>query len=75
MRRIGEVARVAAGTVVVRSPDDTYPAIGTEVIDERLDRIGRVVDVMGPTERPYLVVSPEAEAPPAALLNEPVYVR
>jgi RNA-binding protein len=75
MRRIGEVARVAAGTIVVRSPDDTYPAIGTEVIDERLDRIGRVVDVMGPTERPYLVVSPESETPPAALLNEPVYVR
>jgi RNA-binding protein len=75
MRRVGQVARIAAGTVVVRSPDDTYPAIGTDVIDEGLNRIGRVVDVMGPTERPYLVVTPESEEPPAALLNEPVYVR
>jgi RNA-binding protein len=75
MKRIGEVARIAAGTILVRSPDDTYPAIGTEVIDERLDRIGQVVDVMGPTERPYLVVAPGAEDPPAALLNEPAYVR
>jgi RNA-binding protein len=75
MRRIGRVARIAAGTVVVRSPDDTHPAIGTDVIDERLNRIGRVVDVMGPTERPYLVVTPESGEPPAALLNEPVYVR
>jgi RNA-binding protein len=75
MRRIGEVTRVAAGTVVVRSPDDTHPAIGTDVIDTQLDRIGRIVDVMGPTERPYLVVTPGSEDPPAALLNEPVYVR
>ncbi len=75
MRRIGEVARITAGTVVLRSPDDGYPAIGTDVIDERLDRVGQVVDVMGPTERPYLVVTPESEAPSAALLNEPMYVR
>lgn len=74
MRRIGEVARLAAGTVVVRSPDDTYPAIGTDVVDERLDRVGRVVDVMGPTDRPYLVVTPDSETP-AGLLNEPMYVR
>jgi RNA-binding protein len=75
MRRIGQVARVAAGTVVVRSPDDTHPAVGSDVIDERLDRIGRVVDVMGPTERPYLVVTPGSGGARAALLNEPVYVR
>jgi RNA-binding protein len=74
MRRIGEVVRIAAGTVVARSPDDTHPRIGTDVVDERLDRVGRVVDVMGPVERPYLVITPEGDAP-VALLNEPVYAR
>ena len=53
----------------------SYQNVLTDVIDERLNRIGRVVDVMGPTERPYLVVTPESGEPPAALLNEPVYVR
>ena len=74
MRRIGEVARIAAGTLVARSPDGTYPEIGTDVVDERLDPIGRVVDVMGPVERPYVVITPEGE-PPVTLLNEPVYAR
>jgi RNA-binding protein len=75
MRRIGEVVRVAAGTIVVRSPDDAHPAIGAEVVDERLDRVGRVVDVMGPIERPYLVITPAGGADPVALLAEPVYAR
>ncbi len=75
MRRIGEVVRVAAGTVVARSPGDDHPGIGTDVVDERLDRVGRVVDVMGPVERPYLVITPETDARPVALLNEPVYAR
>ena len=75
MKRIGEVARVTAGTLVARSHDDTHPAIGAEVIDERLDRVGRVVDVMGPVERPYLVITPDGAEPPVTLLNEPVYAR
>jgi len=75
MRRIGVVARVAAGTLLAQSPDDGHPAIGTEVIDERLDSVGRVVDVMGPVERPYLVITPDGDEPPVALLNEPVYAR
>jgi len=75
MKRIGEVGRIAAGTIVARSTDDTHPPIGTEVVDERLDGVGRVVDVMGPFERPYVVITPESESPPVALLNEPVYAR
>jgi RNA-binding protein len=74
MRRIGEVDRIAAGTVIARSSDGEYPPIGTEVVDERLDAVGRVVDVMGPIERPYLVITPAGD-PPVGLLNEPVYAR
>jgi RNA-binding protein len=74
MKRIGTVARIAAGTIVARG-FETYPAIGTDVIDEGLDRVGRVVDVMGPTGRPYLVITPAGDEPPVALLNEPVYAR
>lgn len=74
MRRIGEVWRLAAGTVVVRSPDDSYPEVGVEVVTETLDPVGEVVDVMGPVERPFVVVSPAGEAP-ASLLHEPLYAR
>ena len=75
MRRLGGVVRIAAGTVLARSPDESYPDIGTDVIDERLDHVGRVVDVIGPVERPYLVIAPRGVDPPVGLLNEPVYAR
>ncbi|MFB6296641.1 MAG: H/ACA ribonucleoprotein complex subunit GAR1 [Halobacteriales archaeon] len=75
MRRLGEVTRVREETVLARSPDDGHPEIGTEAVDETLDTVGRVVDVFGPVERPYLVITLEGERSPASLLNEPVYGR
>jgi len=74
MQRVGTVVGTAQGVVVVRSPDDAYPAVGTEVIDESLGSLGEVVDVFGPVDRPYVAVSPADEAT-AGLLGEPVYAR
>ena len=75
MRRAGVVVRTAPGLAVVRSPDDGHPAIGTEVVDEGLDPAGRVVDVIGPTDRPYVVVKPADGRTPASLLDAKLYVR
>lgn len=74
MRRLGTVVRTAGGIAVVRSPDDSYQAIGTPVVDEELSTVGRVVDVFGPVSRPYLAVVPDGRTP-ASLLNERLYVR
>ena len=74
MRRVGTVVRTAGGMAVVRSPDESHPGIGAGVVDETLERVGRVVDVMGPVARPYLVVAPTTDRP-ADLLNERLYVR
>lgn len=73
MRRAGTVVRVAQGLAIVQAADADHPDIGTTVLDESLADVGRIVDVFGPVERPYLAVSPAAEAP--ALLGEPLYVR
>lgn len=75
MRRVGEVVRVAQGVAVVRCPSDDTPAIGTGVVDEDLADVGRVVDVFGPVERPYLAVSPNEGDPPAELLGRILYAR
>jgi len=72
MRRIGEVVRVAQGLAIARGPGDDSPDIGTEVIDESLDPVGRVVDVFGPAERPYVAVDADR---PARLLGAPLYAR
>lgn len=75
MRRLGEVVRTAQGLAVVRCPDADHPDIGTMVLDEDLETVGRVVDVFGPVERPYLAVSPDASVALPSLLGGPVYAR
>lgn len=74
MRRIGEVIRATGGVAVLRSPDDNHPSIGAEVVDDSLSAIGKVVDIIGPTNQPYIVVVPD-NRDPTALLNKPLYVR
>ncbi|MFT4922509.1 MAG: RNA-binding protein [Haloarculaceae archaeon] len=75
MKRVGEVVRTAQGVAVVRSPGQQYPAIGTDLVDESLSEVGRVVDVFGPVERPYLAVSPTEDRRLATLVGGPVYAR
>jgi RNA-binding protein len=75
MRRIGTVSRTAQGLAVVRCDDETRPDIGTEVVDESLSTVGRVVDVFGPVDRPYVAVSPGRGTALAALVGEKLYAR
>ncbi|PSP74762.1 H/ACA RNA-protein complex protein Gar1 [Halobacteriales archaeon QH_6_68_27] len=75
MRRVGEVVRVAQNIAVVRSSDESHPDIGTGVVDEDLDELGRVVDVFGPVERPYLAISPDGEVHLPALVGTKLYAR
>lgn len=74
MKRIGRVVRTAGGMAIARSPDDSHPEIGEQVIDESLSAVGAVVDVMGPTSKPLIVINPTADDP-ESLLNEPLYSR
>ena len=75
MDRLGEVVRTAQGLLVLRAPDDATPDVGTMVVDESLDEVGRVVDVFGPVSRPYVAVSPDGDRRLALLLGEKLYAR
>ena len=75
MRRVGEVVRTAQGLVVVRCPGEEHPRLGTAVVDESLEEVGRVVDVFGPVERPYLAVSLVGDVTPARLIGAKLYAR
>lgn len=74
MKRIGEAVRMAQGKLIVRSPDESYPDLGTDVVDENLDEVGSVVSVFGPVERPYLSVLADREQA-ALLVGSPLYAR
>jgi RNA-binding protein len=75
MRRAGTVVGVAQGVAVVRSTDDQFPDVGTELVDEKLESLGDVVDVFGPVEQPYLAVSPPDDRRVATLVGDVVYAR
>jgi RNA-binding protein len=65
---------------ILRAPESDdeepdFPRIGTEIVDDSLSRVGRVVDVFGPVERPYLAVSPDDGVDPAALVGSRLYAQ
>ena len=75
MRRAGTVVRISQGRLVVRTPEAEHPEIGETVLDESLNDVGRIVDVFGPVERPFLTVTPAGSANLPSMLNSPLYVR
>ena len=75
MKRVGEVVRTAQNLAVVRCPGDDHPAFGMDVVDENLTDVGRVVDVFGPVDRPFVAVSPADDVRLPTLLGKPLYAR
>ena len=75
MRRAGTVVGTAQSVAVVRNTDEQFPDVGTELVDERLDPVGEVVDVFGPIDQPYLAVSPPPDRTVARLVGDVVYAR
>ncbi|SFS03707.1 snoRNP protein GAR1 [Halomicrobium zhouii] len=75
MKRVGDVVRVAQGLAVARCPDRDHPDIGRAVLTDDLEDAGRVVDVFGPVERPYVAVTPDDDVRLATLVGKPLYAR
>jgi len=75
MARLQKAGRVRALTpsknMVVKT--EKAPKIGSEVVDENLNVVGKVFDIIGPVSAPYAVVKPTVREP-AKLVNKPVYL-
>ena len=79
MRRVGTVERTAQGLAILRADgtDDeevNRDEIGTIVLDDSLEEVGRVVDVFGPVDRPFFAVTPEDVHLPS-LVGSTLYAR
>ncbi|TMT86288.1 H/ACA RNA-protein complex component Gar1 [Haloterrigena sp. H1] len=82
MRRVGAVVRTAQGLAVLRADETDDDAssefrdeIGTTVLDDSLEEVGRVVDVFGPVSRPYLAVTPDDDVHLPSLVGSTLYAR
>ncbi|MFC4358837.1 H/ACA ribonucleoprotein complex subunit GAR1 [Halobium salinum] len=75
MQRLGTVSRTAQGLAIVRAPEGSTPDIGTMAVDESLSTVGRVVDVFGPVDHPYLAITPNSGVHLPELLGQKLYAR
>ena len=75
MARLQKLGRVRALTpsknMIVKT--EKAPKIGSEVVDENLNIVGKVFDIIGPVSAPYAVVKPTVREP-AKIVNKPVYL-
>jgi RNA-binding protein len=72
LQRLGRISNVSpSGNAIVKA--ENPPKIGSEVVDENLNVVGRVFDIIGPVSSPYAVIKPSIREP-AKLLNKPVYL-
>ena len=75
MARLQKLGRVRALTpsknIIVKT--EKAPKIGSEVVDENLNVIGKVFDIIGPVSASYAVVKPTVREP-AKIVNKPVYL-
>ena len=72
MQRLGRISNISpSGNAIVKA--ENPPKIGSEVVDENLNVIGKVFDIIGPVSAPYAVIKPSVREP-EKLVNKPVYL-
>jgi rRNA processing protein Gar1 len=72
LQKLGKVrALTPSKNLIVKT--EQAPRIGSEVVDENLNIIGKVFDIIGPVSTPYAVVKPTIRET-TKLMNKPVYL-
>jgi RNA-binding protein len=72
LQRLGRVSNVTPSRNLVVKTENP-PKIGTEVVDENLQSVGKVFDIIGPVSSPYAVVKPTVREPDK-LVNKQLYL-
>lgn len=75
MRRLGTLERIGQGRGIVRMNDAELPSIGQTVVDESLSSVGTVIDIIGPTDAPLVVVDPGDSVDLVEHIGERLYLR
>jgi RNA-binding protein len=72
LQRLGKVLHVTPSQNIVVKADKT-PKIGSAVVNEDLNIVGKVFDVIGPVSSPYAVVKSTVKKP-EKLTNKQLYL-
>jgi RNA-binding protein len=72
LQKLGRASNVSPSrNVIVKA--EKPPQLGSEVVDENLNVVGKVFDIIGPVSAPYAVIKTNVKDP-ARLLNKPLYL-
>ncbi len=79
MRRLGTALHVVQKRLIARGePSDEgnlgIPRINSVVVDQKRARVGRVFDVFGPVQHPYIIVRPDKGIDAAVHVGKKLYV-
>jgi RNA-binding protein len=79
LKRLGTVLHMVQKRLIVRGEqidgsETGIPRINSWVVDQKRTRIGKVFDIFGPVEHPYIIVSPNRGLDIAACIGRKLYV-
>jgi RNA-binding protein len=78
LKRLGTTHHLVQKKLIVRTEqlsgkNAELPRINSVVVDQKKVRIGRVFDIFGPKNRPYIVVKPYRNVDAAVHLGKKLY--
>jgi len=79
LRRLGTALHVVAKRLIVRAAktdgsEASIPRINSWVVDQKRIKVGKVFDIFGPIEHPYIIVRPNRGVDAAAHVGKKLYV-
>ena len=72
LQRLGRVVNLTPSRSIIIKTEKP-PKIGSEVVDENLNVVGKVFDIIGPVSSPYAIIKPTVKDP-SVLVNKPLYL-
>ncbi|MDQ1283526.1 MAG: RNA-binding protein, partial [Euryarchaeota archaeon] len=79
MKRLGTALHVVQNKLIVQSEqvvgsETSIPRTNSWVVDQKRTRVGKVLDIFGPINRPYIIVRPNRDVDAAAHVGKKLYV-
>ena len=79
MKRLGTALHVVQNKLIVQSEEIVGRGVGIPrgsswVVDQKRTRVGKVFDMFGPIDRPYIIVLPNKGMDAAAHIGKKLYI-
>ena len=79
MKRLGTALHVVQNKLIVQSEqivgsENNIPRTNSWVVDQKRTRVGKVFDIFGPINHPYIIVRPNRGVDAAAHVGKKLYI-